>query len=257
MSLTAAVTVEPADGIIVVALRGLLTVETVPIVRATLLKCLAQAPEVVIVDLADLRVDSRSRLTVFPAAVRTHASPGTTLVVCGAASELVSAMSAGVLGDVRSFASCADARASLGAGRPAAPRRASLRLEPAPTAPARARRMITEALRTWGVDDLTGPATLIVSELVSNAVQHAGTALIVNASVRGEHLYLSVQDHDPQAPTVPDRPPIDGSPTAGGRGLHLIEVYATAWGSHFAADGKTVWATLRIAGNDPPDSSGR
>jgi anti-anti-sigma regulatory factor/anti-sigma regulatory factor (Ser/Thr protein kinase) len=257
VSLTAAVTVEPADGIIVVALRGLLTVETVPAVRATLLKCLVQAPDAVIVDLADLRVDSRSRLTVFPAALRTHALPGTTLVVCGAPRELAPAMTAGVLGDVRSFASCADARASIGDGRPAASRRASLRLEPTPAAPARARRMITEVLRTWGIDDLAGPATLIVSELVSNAVQHAGTALTVDASLRREHLYLSVRDHEPQPPTMPRPPPADGPLTAGGRGLHLIEVYATAWGSDSAADGKTVWATLRVPGNEPPESSGR
>ena len=257
MSLTAAVTVEPADGIIVVALRGLLTVETVPVVRATLLKCLAQAPEAVIVDLADLRVDSRSRLTVFPVALRTHALPGTTLVVCGAATELVSAMSAELLGDVRSFASCAQARACIDEDRPAPPRRASLRLEPAPAAPARARRMITEACREWGVEDLTGPATLIVSELVSNAVQHAGTAMTVDASLRGECLHISVRDHHPQAPTVPDPAPVDGPPTAGGRGLYLIDVYATSWGSHTAADGKTVWATLRVSGKDSAEPTGR
>jgi anti-anti-sigma regulatory factor len=256
VSLTAAVTVEPADDIIVVALHGLLTVETVPVVRAALLKCLVQAPEAVIVDLADLRVDSRSRLTVFPAAVRTHALPGTTLVVCGAATELASAMSGGVLGDVRSFPSCADARASIGDGRPAAPRRASLQLEPAQAAPARARRMITAACRDWGLEDLTGPATLIVSELVSNAVQHAGTAMTVEAHLRGEYLHLSVRDHDPQAPTVPDPSPVDGPPTVGGRGLHLIEVYATAWGSHAAADGKTVWAVLRVPRRDPPEPFG-
>lgn len=257
MSLTAAVTMEPADDIIVVALHGLLTVETVPVVRATLLKCLVQAPEAVIVDLADLRVDSRTRLTVFPAAVRTHALPGTTLVVCGAATELESAMSGGVLGDVRSFASCADARASIGDGRPAAPRRASLRLEPAPAAPARARRMITEVCREWDIDELTGPATLIVSELVSNAVQHAGTAMTVDASLRGDQLCLSVRDHDPQAPTVPDPAPMDARPTVGGRGLHLIEVYAASWGSHAAGDGKTVWATLRVPTKDPPKPSGQ
>lgn len=254
MSLTAAVTVEPADGIIVVALRGLLTGDTVPVVRATLSKCLVQGPEAVIVDLADLRVDSRSRLTVFPTALRTDALPGTTLVVCGAATELASAMSPGVLGDVRSFASCADARASIGDGRPAGLRRASLRLEPAPAAPARARRMITEICREWGIDDLIGPATLIVSELVSNAVQHAGTAMTVDASLRGEHLCLSVRDHHPQAPTVPDRAPVDGPPTVGGRGLQLIESYATSWGSHAAADGKTVWATLRVPPRDQAKS---
>ena len=92
---------------------------------------------------------------------------------------------------------------------------------------------------------LAGPATVVISELVSNAVEHAGTDLVVTVALRGRYLHLSVHDdsRQPPVPTAEGK----GGPLVPvrGRGLHLVAGYATAWGSAPVGGGKTVWATLR------------
>ena len=95
---------------------------------------------------------------------------------------------------------------------------------------------------------LTGPATVVISELVSNAVEHAGTDLDVKVTLRGRYLHLSVHDGSP-LPPVPVAV-IENGPLVAvrGRGLHLVAGYATAWGSTPVSGGKTVWATLRANG---------
>ena len=125
-----------------------------------------------------------------------------------------------------------------------------MRLPPTPAAAGQARALVAEACHLWHVEHLRGPATLIVSELVSNAVQHAGTDLQVNVALRRDHLHLSVRDEDPRPAARPDPEPDPARPAVRGRGLYLVESYATAWGSHANGDGKAVWATLRAT---PPD----
>ena len=244
MSLTATVTLEPGSDIILVVVRGTLSLRTAPLLRTTLLKCLAEAPDAVLADIADMCVDSRSRLTVFPAAVRSHAGPAAILLF-GASAELAGLMSGGVLGDVRSFGTSQQARTAVAVARSTVPRRAVLRLPPTAAAATRARALIAESCRDWQVDHVRGPATLIISELVSNAVEHAGTDLQVNVALRRDRLHLSVRDHDPRVPVTPDADRDHGNPAVRGRGLHLIDTYATAWGCHANDAGKTVWAALR------------
>jgi anti-sigma regulatory factor (Ser/Thr protein kinase) len=126
------------------------------------------------------------------------------------------------------------------------PRRVHARFAPTAATPGRAREMVTQACREWDVEHLTSSAALIVSELVSNAVQHAGTDLVVTARFRGAHLRLSVRDDSSQAAAMVHD---DGTPAGAmavrGRGLRLVDMYATSWGSHAVEGGKIVWATLR------------
>src|SRR4051812_14362144 len=83
VSVESTVLPDPASGVIVVALRGDLTLESVPTVRAVLLKCFAEFPEAVIADVGELRAETASPLTVFPATARVHAAPVTSLLLCG------------------------------------------------------------------------------------------------------------------------------------------------------------------------------
>ncbi|GAA2534716.1 ATP-binding protein [Winogradskya humida] len=244
MSLTTTVTPDPLDDVILIAVTGLLTVETAPVLRSTLMKCLAQVPGAIIVETGELQVDHRSRLAVFPAALRTHGGPGTVLMLCGASGELATQMDIRALGGIASYPTYTEAHAAaVIAAAQWVPRTVTLRLGPVPAAARQARAMIADACRSWRLEQLTEAATLIVSELVSNGVEHAGTDLVVKATYRGNYLHLSVRDDSPAVPVRRN----DGVALATrGRGLHLIGVYASAWGVHAMADGKTVWATLRV-----------
>ena len=114
------------------------------------------------------------------------------------------------------------------------------------TSPRDARRAVSRLLRTAGVDgDQVEDVLLIVSELVTNAIRHAGTSVDFVAELEPGGIVLRVTDRDAALP----RP---GSPRlgqAGGWGLHLVEQMATEWGCEPCGNavGKTVWAELPLA----------
>jgi anti-anti-sigma regulatory factor/anti-sigma regulatory factor (Ser/Thr protein kinase) len=237
-----------ASGVIVIALRGDLTVESVPAVRAVLLKCLAQSPDAVIVDVAELRLANRALLTVFPAALRTGASSTAStgaLVLCAASPALSTAMNGSLLGEVAVYGTREQAMVAVAESQISAPRRISLRLSPTTNAPATARAIVLDACLKWKIDHLRGPATVVISELVSNAVRHAGTDIQLGAALRGDYLHLSVHDGSSDMPVPGQVTDAELPLLENGRGLHLIDVYTTAWGTTRTARGKTVWATLR------------
>jgi Histidine kinase-like ATPase domain len=139
--------------------------------------------------------------------------------------------------------------AALSAAQP--PLRARAYLPPGVDAPAAARRMVASACRRWGVDRLSADAQLIISELVTNAVTHAGSELEVVAAVEGGDMHLYVRDHDRSLPQLPASRLRAQTSHIGGLGLMLVESLASAWGTTFGAHGKTVWARLRLAGPGP------
>lgn len=125
-------------------------------------------------------------------------------------------------------------------------KRVELELPARVTSPGAARHAIGELLCGAGLDgDSFDDALLLVSELVTNAVHHAGSCVEVVAELEACELRLRVSDHDPSIPVAV--PPSPGQ--AGGWGLHLVEQMCSAWGwdLHSTADGKTVWANLPLA----------
>ncbi len=91
-----------------------------------------------------------------------------------------------------------------------------------------------------GLDHLTYAATMLVSELVANAVLHTGTPLVVVIAPDDEHLRVEVHDGSTLLPVRKHYSTMSGT----GRGLMLVERMATTWGSHRTADGKMVWFEL-------------
>jgi MEDS: MEthanogen/methylotroph, DcmR Sensory domain/Histidine kinase-like ATPase domain len=110
-------------------------------------------------------------------------------------------------------------------------------------APGRARRFAVAALRRWGLDDaLVGDAALVLSELATNAVLHAGSPFSIAVSSRESRLRISVQDACPRRPVEDSR----GSLVARfGHGLGIIDELCIDWGVEDVRDGKAVWAELR------------
>jgi hypothetical protein len=112
-----------------------------------------------------------------------------------------------------------------------------------PGAPGRARRLVAGRLRRWGVpDDTIDDAALIVSELASNAVRHAGSPFTICARLDDATLRLAVEDACALVAAVP----------AGGicpqplHGLGVIDAISSDWGVEATAGGKVVWATLTL-----------
>lgn len=109
-------------------------------------------------------------------------------------------------------------------------------------APGQARRMTVAALRQGGYGEaLVQDAALVVSELATNAVLHAGSPFSLSVRVEESILRLAVHDTSPIG-AMPDR----GLIARPGRGLGLIDALAAGWGAQVAAEGKVVWAELRL-----------
>jgi serine phosphatase RsbU (regulator of sigma subunit)/anti-sigma regulatory factor (Ser/Thr protein kinase) len=133
---------------------------------------------------------------------------------------------------------------------------------PEPTAPSRARAFTRDTLRSWGLpSEHVDDAVLLVSELVANGVQHAGTPLEVScqlslarasagsslASGAAAGLEVRVTDKHPRR-TIPDAPsPLGDIDSERGRGLLLPMALAAAWGITYTAGAKTVWFILPVA----------
>jgi anti-sigma regulatory factor (Ser/Thr protein kinase) len=103
-----------------------------------------------------------------------------------------------------------------------------------------ARNVVTDACLRWHLDHLVGPAALIVSELVSNVVEHAHTIMTLRVSVCGSCLRLAVHDGN----TLPPVLRLGDAARSGGLGLRLVASTGTQWGYTRQDDGKEVWATL-------------
>lgn len=113
---------------------------------------------------------------------------------------------------------------------------------PAELASAReARRFVAECAARMYRPEVVETAQLLVSELVTNAVAHAGTRVEVECALTEEGLRVSVCDGSSQLPTP-------GQPDAWdeqGRGLVLVDTLASRWGTDAHPDnGKAVWFEL-------------
>jgi two-component sensor histidine kinase len=117
-----------------------------------------------------------------------------------------------------------------------------------PEGPAAARNAVGAGLAGHVADDVLRDVRLLVSELVTNAVRHAGLAtdgvVRISAEVTGGILRLEVDDAG-MAGTVAARPPTSD----GGFGLHLVEALAHRWG--VSREGFTrVWVELACRPRD-------
>ncbi|MFE6737540.1 ATP-binding protein [Streptomyces tubercidicus] len=96
-------------------------------------------------------------------------------------------------------------------------------------------------LRRWAVPpSLAYDVVLVVSELVSNAVEHGLGGVSLRVRRADGELCIEVSDDNP----APARLRAAGDYDVSGRGLFLVAVLARDWG--VSTDGKTTWATFRL-----------
>jgi signal transduction histidine kinase len=120
-------------------------------------------------------------------------------------------------------------------------RTAHVSLAPGPGAPGAARDFLTQTCGRWRAADFVADAALVVSELVTNAVRHAGTEMRLTLELRGGALTVSVHDLGPGLPRL--IPPAERG--YGGQGLAIVVQLAQAWGVAVEdGGGKAVWCRL-------------
>jgi anti-sigma regulatory factor (Ser/Thr protein kinase) len=127
----------------------------------------------------------------------------------------------------------------------------TLDLPPEPRSATRARQLAREHLAQWCPAEMVETAALLVTELVTNAVLHARTAIVLKIDAAPGLVVLRVAD---QSNTVPI-PRAYARDAATGRGLALVDELATAWGVEHSANGKEVWCEIEF--EDSADGMGR
>ena len=121
------------------------------------------------------------------------------------------------------------------------PRRATMRLGPDAHDVALARRFVVDRCAEWGRSSISDDAAIVVSELVANALVHVQSSCDLTVGLRGDVLRIEVVDHGGGMPDLRNATGQDEH----GRGLVLVSILCTAWGSEPRDDGKSVWAELR------------
>jgi serine phosphatase RsbU (regulator of sigma subunit)/anti-sigma regulatory factor (Ser/Thr protein kinase) len=125
-----------------------------------------------------------------------------------------------------------------------------------PLAPGSARALVRAALaEAPGVSArLADDAMAVVSELVTNAVVHAGTDVELEWRLEGTGAFV-VEVGD-RHPSRPPRDPVGGETPYDaaeyGRGLRLVATLAESWGVTYRTGAKTVWARLPPGGSETP-----
>jgi anti-anti-sigma regulatory factor/anti-sigma regulatory factor (Ser/Thr protein kinase) len=234
--------VERSFPVAVVRLSGTLDVMSAFRARAVLVKCLADQPTALVVDLAELTVDDDLVLTLFDTINRRAAEwPGAAILLAGPPEQLAAAMRRNGL-DRRMSVFPSKAEAVEEARLRPLPLRIREIYLPARDAPAHARGVAAQACEAWALPEFSGVVQVIVSELVANAVVHARTLLELSLTLRGRHLHISVRDGDQQVVRPND---VVADDAENGRGLLVVGAMATCWGVIRTGDGKVVWATLR------------
>ena len=132
-------------------------------------------------------------------------------------------------------------------------RSVELHLPAEPIAAAEARAVV-ESIGSGLPEPVLVDAKLLLTEVVSNAIRHAGRGIqAVIIRIRRNHV-VRVEVLDPGPMFNPDpRPP--GTGAGNGRGLYLVDAVANAWGVEPDEAGKKVWFELRLAAGGGDDVS--
>lgn len=125
-------------------------------------------------------------------------------------------------------------------------------LPPIPTSARDGRNFARRTLVDWNLDELSDDVALGATELITNAVRHAGTDLVLTMVLDGK-VIVSVRDGQP-ALNHPLVGHVADPYATSGRGLHLVAAISTDWGVTSVDDGKEVWFALDLPASDSQDA---
>ncbi|WP_432181159.1 SpoIIE family protein phosphatase [Streptomyces sp. NBC_00063] len=126
--------------------------------------------------------------------------------------------------------------------------RAAATFDPVGRSVATARAFVRDTLQGWGFPDIIDDAVVLTSELVTNAVVHAGTSAEVLCLRTDDGVRVEVADRYPEREIPLQQSAINmGNPDReGGRGLQLCAALATRWGVDYTPTHKLVWFQLAL-----------
>ncbi|MEU9287828.1 SpoIIE family protein phosphatase [Streptomyces sp. NPDC048275] len=126
--------------------------------------------------------------------------------------------------------------------------RAAASFDPVGRSVATARSFVRDTLQGWGFADIVDDAVVLTSELVTNAVVHAGTSADVLCLRSDDGVRIEVADRYPEREIPLQATAVNmGSPDReGGRGLQLCAALAGHWGVEYSPTHKQVWFQLDL-----------
>ncbi len=107
--------------------------------------------------------------------------------------------------------------------------------------PAQARAAVATFTERLGLQEIVDDLTLVVSEMVTNAVRYAAPPVVIEMQADPDAVLVAVEDGSPERP----RARAAGPDAEGGRGLMLVDLLAAEHGVRPGPPGKTVWALLQ------------
>lgn len=121
--------------------------------------------------------------------------------------------------------------------------------------PAAARAVVRSVLAEADLDELLNEALLLTTELSTNAVVHAGTELDIEVVADPAGLTVTVTDFAAGPPKLTVRPLNEQTDIAEvserGRGLLLVDHFASRWGTTHLPTGKGIWFRLDRKASPP------
>ncbi|MFF9623208.1 SpoIIE family protein phosphatase [Streptomyces griseosporeus] len=126
--------------------------------------------------------------------------------------------------------------------------RAAASFEPVGRSVATARSFVRDTLQGWGFADIVDDAVVLTSELVTNAVVHAGTHADVLCLRSEDGVRIEVSDRYPEReiPLQGAAMTMSSPDREGGRGLQLCAALAGRWGVEYTPTHKNVWFQLDL-----------
>jgi anti-sigma regulatory factor (Ser/Thr protein kinase)/anti-anti-sigma regulatory factor len=225
---------------------GVLDAFTAPDLSAALLEAVAEQAAGVLIEVDGLTVTDDIGLTVFATVgAQNQTWPACGLVMAGPNARLHRALER--MGVIPFIPMCPDVPTAL--AHLAEIRVPPWRREHIPAdrnAPALARAAVAEFCVRHGIGGGTmggETAQLVASELVTNAVVHAGTPIQLTLRLVPPLLHIAVRDSGDGQAQISG---VVDETAESGRGLVLVDALAASWGTFVPPIGKVVWAAVRV-----------
>ncbi len=226
-----------------VKVSGVLSERTASRLRDDLVKCSAEGPDVLVVDVDAMTVTADRLLSVFGVVARRLGQwPGAMLVLVCGRPDLRAALARKA---IDRFVPVVDDAGRVDEVVTVPRRRRAWRELPRDAASSHAARsFVRDICAGWEADAFADFATSIVGELVENTIKHTMSGPQVRLELRRGMFTVAVSDESPARPVLREAPLNEGK----GLGLRIVGELARVWGTTpTPSGGKVVWAVLTEA----------